>query len=392
MSSGASSLIADIALMDVGSFFKAVVDWIAGQWALVASGITSARQTIDPIVWLVGSVAALVPGSFAIYQWLYYRRSRLPQRFKEMLEDEEHRLDKARQVLMEQIQHPESIKPFTAPIFLVPSMAKAMRKLRWASSTNSKSLPAADANLQAALDEIQLRMQWCDDQRSNHQRQRATAYLLKGAIAAARAEKERVTGGDAVARDKEALACFQKALENDRYDIEALEYVAHQHRILGDIDSAIESYQALADQTDGPDPSTALIRMRALRYLGEMYERRYDLNHVASDLRLAKTNLELAFANMPEIARDTLLDGFTHRWLGSVEDKKGTARLWQQEFATAERIFSDLQLRKKDMAQAKAGQEEVKQLRSAAINRRIDTVEAVPALTPVDAAILEPVK
>ena len=30
-----------------------------------------------------------MPGAFAIYQWRYYRRSRLPQRFKEMLEDEE---------------------------------------------------------------------------------------------------------------------------------------------------------------------------------------------------------------------------------------------------------------------------------------------------------------
>lgn len=388
MSSGAVALIADFAAMDFGGPFRAIADWIAAQWAIIASGITSARQTIDPIVWLVGSIAALVPGSFAIYQWLYYRRSRLPQRFKEMLEVEEVRLKKARQALLERIQRPESVKPFTAPIFVVPSMAKAMRKLKWVGSMNGNALPVADVNLQSALDEIQQRMQWCDDQRSSHKRQQATAYLLKGAIAAARADKERTAGQDAVARDREALGCFQKALETDSHDIEALEYVAHQHRILGEIDNAISSYQTLADQTDGPEPGKALVRMRALRYLGEMFERKFDAARVQLNLNTAKNHLTAALNIMPEVARDTLLEAFTHRWLGSVEDKKGTARLWQQEFDAADRIFAGLISRHKDMAEAQAGLEEVKQLRAAAINRRKDG--AAPTPIPTESSALSP--
>ena len=172
------------------------------------------------------------------------------------------------------------------------------------------------------------------------------------------------------------------------YSDRLLEYVAHQHRILGEIDNAISSYQTLADQTDGPEPGKALVRMRALRYLGEMFERKFDAARVQLNLNTAKNHLTAALNIMPEVARDTLLEAFTHRWLGSVEDKKGTARLWQQEFDAANRIFAGLISRHKDMAEAQAGLEEVKQLRAAAINRRKDG--AAPTPVPTESSALSP--
>ena len=370
MQAGAISLVVFGQSLDLQQILIVTVDWVQTHWAPIADAINSARPSVEPIIWVAGAILALVPGTVAIYKWLYYRRSRLPQRFEEMLVEEEDRLKTARKVLLERIQHPESIKPFKAPIFVEPSLAKAMRALKWVGWWNGKALSTADEKLKSALDEIEGRMRSWDDHRSHQLEQQATALLLRGAIAAASAEKERAAGKDGDARNREALGYFLKALEIDATDIEALEYAAHQHRMLGEVDDAIEFYDRLAEHTEKPGAEMALVRMRALRYKGEMYERRFDSEQVALDLTRAKESLERALETMPQIARGELIEAFTRRWLGSVEDKKNTATLWRAQYGTAETIFLDLIRRRKHVREAEAGLEEVRTLRDAAVKRR----------------------
>jgi tetratricopeptide (TPR) repeat protein len=365
----------DLQSFDLQEFFGSMFASLKTWWASVAAAINAARPTVEPIIWVAGSVLALVPGTFAIYKWLYYRRSRLPQRFEEMLLQEERRLKNARLVLLERIQRPESIKPFKAPIFVVPSLAKALRALNWMSWWNSKSLDVADQNLKSALSEIELRLQKWDDNRAHQREQLATALLLRGAIAAARAEKDRAEGMDGDARNREALSLFSKALEIDPTDIEAMEYAAHQHRMLGELDLATALYERLAEQSNRPGTDMAMVRMRALRYQGELFFRKYEVDGFAATLNnRARPPLLEALNIMPQVARGELIEAFARRWLGEVEDERDTAALWVTQYNEAERIFQDLIIRGKDVNEARAGLQEIRTLRDKATRRRQATV------------------
>ena len=366
----------------ISDLFSRFVAWMIGKWSALVDAINRAKPTVEPIIWVVGSLLALFPGSFAIYKWLYFRKSRLPQRFQEMLVIEEKRLKDARSNLLKQIERPESIKPFKAPIFVEPALAKALRAMNWVSWRNrwwfgwgnGRALEAADKNLKVSLDEIDTRMQDWERQRSKHLGQRATALLLRGAIAAAEAEKMRVAGRDGNTRSRDALGYFLQALEIDPADVEAIEYAAHQHRMLDDVDGAIELYERLVSSANKNDPENALIRTRARRYLGEMYERKSNGSPTdrskRTNLDEAKKILELALTEMPQLARGELLEAFIHRWLGTVENKRETRTLWQPKFDAAEMIFSELIRRQKDVQEAEAGLEEVRRLRAEASARR----------------------
>ena len=176
--------------------------------------------------------------------------------------------------------------------------------MKWARWRNGKSLASADESLETALSDIDIQLRYWDEKHANYNRQRATAYLLRGAIAAANGTKKRANGKDASEHNRIALDYFQKALEIDPNDYHALEYAAHQQRILGMYGEAIVTYEKLEQTTNGPDPELVLTRVRALRYLGELYERMYDDKGVKTNLTTAKSKLQLALGIVPAIARD----------------------------------------------------------------------------------------
>lgn len=357
-------------LHDVSNLSVQLSNWLSAHWDPVVAWVNVTRPKVDPIVWIVSILVGFVPGTFAIYKWLYYRRSKLPQRFEEMLLEEEYRLKDVRVRLIRQLERPESIKPTTAPIFLVPALARALRALGWVSWWKAKALNAAESNLQMAISDIDKRLKGWDENRAHHLRQKAAAFLLSGAIAAANAEVERAAGRDGAAKHRVALNFFLKALEIDSTDIEALEYVGHQYRILGDYDSAIERYEQLAELANKPSPDMQLVKVHALRYQGELFERKYDVDGIASNLGRARKCLSDALDAMPQIAHGELVEAFIYRWLGSTEDKRNTAMLWRQHYDKALNIFSSLIERGREIQQAEAGAEEVKGLRERALERR----------------------
>jgi hypothetical protein len=77
--------LADLQNVDIGAIIEGFKAWLAERWGEVTSRVEAVRKILDPIVWIVGSILALVPGSFAIYKWWYYHESRLPQRLSEFL-------------------------------------------------------------------------------------------------------------------------------------------------------------------------------------------------------------------------------------------------------------------------------------------------------------------
>jgi tetratricopeptide (TPR) repeat protein len=316
-------------------------------WADFTSKVEAARKVLDPIIWIVGSVLAIVPGSYVIYKWWYYRESRLPDRLADFLKEDEERLHDARNTLLSNFDKPSLSKPFDAPIFLEPAMKSAMTRLRWSQWWSWNALPSADSSLEAALAEIDAQMNFWEQQHAHYKRQEAAAHLLRGAIAA---------GGMGTDDQRRALDHFLKALAIDDTDIEALEYAAHQRRVLGDIDDAVADYDRLASLTNKPGADYARVRVKALRYAGEMYDRRfYGTDGVRRDLDRAKERLEEALKHLPVLLRDELDHAAIHEVLGRVEDRRGTKNLPGENLEEAQRIYRALIRNKRDVIEAEAG-------------------------------------
>ena len=246
---------------------------------------------------------------------------------------------------------------------MVPPLAKAMRKLRWAGTNAARALPAADQRLDQALAELDKQLRFWDGQHANFQRQQATAYLLKGAIAAAKGTSSASSSSDAKEYNRLSLGYFQKALEIDENDLQALEYVAHQHRILGEFEDAERRYSELEKLADKPGAEFSLVRMRALRFYGEMLEKQFDLTGTVVRLTEARSQLNKALQIMPEVARDEIDHAYINRDLASVLFKRNNVLLWMGYCDSAERIFLDLIHRVKDVSLATAGLEDVRKLR-----------------------------
>ena len=105
---------------------------LAGYMRLLSHAFVNEwRSTLDPAFWLFGSLLALVPGSFAIYNWWYYHKSRLQKRLEQYLEQAEKRLRKDARIALRRIIEPRApFKPLKTPVFVRPTLVKAMRKLK----------------------------------------------------------------------------------------------------------------------------------------------------------------------------------------------------------------------------------------------------------------------
>jgi tetratricopeptide (TPR) repeat protein len=366
--------LADLQNVDIGAIIESFRTWLAARWGEVTIRVEAVRKVLDPVVWIVGSILALVPGSFAIYKWWYYHESRLPQRLSEFLAKEEIRLRTARNVLLKSIERPSLAKRFTAPIFLAPSLKEAMRNMRLARWWNVWVLASAEKSLETALAEIEKQMKFWDDQQAHYKRQEAAALLLRGAIAA---------GKGTVEDNKAALGYFLKALAIDESDVEALEYAAHQRRILGELDDALADYERLARLTKKPGAEAAEMRIRALRYQGEIYEKMFEKDGVRQDLAKGKNCLEIALKEMPAELRGELHHASIHEVLGRIEDKRGTKNLPSDNYRAAKDIYNDLIVRKRDLLEAEAGRERVQRLLRE-LQERSSRTEAPDAGPPQD--------
>lgn len=386
MSAGLWIAIADQVSTTWSINFSGVSDAISTQLDSVSAWIASIKKTVEPILWLLGSFLALVPGSIAIYKWIYYRYSRLPERLDDMLELEERRLKDARAHLLRIIERPRPHKDFKTPIFVVPALGRALRQMKWAKWKSGRNLNPAINSLDSALDDLDRQLKYWDGKHANFLRQQATAYLLKGAIAAANgANRKKVNGKDGLEHNREALVCFLKALDIDASDHEALEYAAHQQRILGMVDEAYESYKALEAMTAKPGPEFAIIRVRALRYMGEMLEKKFDMSNIQLRLTEAKAKLSQALSIVPTIARDELDHAFVHRALAGVELKRRpnpSLSFAEGQCVSAERIFLELVRRRKDTEEAEAGLAEVRQIKDAISKLRNASADEVPSGSP----------
>ena len=299
-----------------------------------------------------------------------------------MLEKEEQRLRTAREHLLKALNQPSPVKSFTAPIFVVPTLGRTLRKLKWSLLRNGRGLKQADESLEGTLTEIEQQMRYWADKHANYRRQQATAYMLRGAIAAANASRRSIK--DSKDLNLAALNFFKQALDIDPNDRQALEYAAHQQRIFEYLDEAQANYEVLLRLTEGPETDDALIRMRAHRYIGEILEKKHEKTGVAQRLSEATTALNSALQHVPVPARDGLEHAYICRTLASVQAKRGQVG-WLSTARNAERMFLMLGQRRDHKREAAKAHAELRNFiasRTGSITQPQIAVE--PASQPVD--------
>jgi tetratricopeptide (TPR) repeat protein len=334
--------------MDIASVQTA----IAEAWQSARSALEVWKQELDPVIWIVSALLALIPGSFAIYKWWTYRNSRLPQRLKEILENEERRLLETRSALVQLVAKPDaSVAPVPTPLFSEPQLKTLIRKLNWARWWRPRPLATVAAEVELALDEIEQQIKFCEKRTTVFRSQEVTAYLLKGAIAAADASRRTTGSKEYEDLNRSALNHFRRALDMEPFNPEILEYVAHQHRVLDDTALALEGYQKLASL-----PGHEQLRSRAMRYAAEMLEKQYDQSRVSARLTEARDYLEKALAALPVDERNRLLHAEVLEVLGRVRLKLGNVSVPFEHFRSALSIYRQITQREPGNVDASAGE------------------------------------
>jgi tetratricopeptide (TPR) repeat protein len=342
--------------------FKEVA-WV--KWQPIAARIEAIKTTLDPAIWLVGSVLALVPGSYAIYKWWHFRDSRLPMRLNEMLARDESRLrPDARFALLQAAKSPSAKRvSVTPPIFAAPALKSTIRNLNWSGWRNPFPFATAERELEVALNEIEKQLAFGERSRENSRKQQAVAYIVKGAIAAARAGQPGITSESAEQCNRAALYDFSRALEIDNDDVEALEYLAHQQRVLGQDGPALSSYERLINLTVAPGSEAKLVTARAHRYIGEILENQFETSRINLRLTNAKQRLDSAFDALPAVAMGQIDHAAIREIQGRLAEKVGAIQLPETRYNQALSIYMDIKDRNPKDLEAFDGFNRVKQAR-----------------------------
>jgi hypothetical protein len=163
---------------------------------------------------------------------------------------------------------PSPDRDFESPIFTDKTLKPALKRFSWIKGRNPGE------SLETKLTELAQQLDLSNKRKDGYKRHMAQAYLLKGAIAAARAPEATVKGGEEARNDcnVEALGYFQKAFElGDEKDLEALEYIGHQQVRLGNYDAALETFEKLAE-TFARMEGSSLEHARALKFQAQVFE------------------------------------------------------------------------------------------------------------------------
>lgn len=241
-----------------GDLFCRISNWVGGfgidlmQWRPVLDQLGT---SLSAFFWWIVDLAqkhgeklfGLAGFSFGVWRWWYYRESVLHKRLQEYLTEQDQRLRHARSDVIEAIMRPGPKRQFTDPLFVVPPLRRVLRRRRWHALIGVGTVETqADRSLDRALREIDRRLGIAVGALTSLRSQMASAYLLKGAIASARASRVR----DVFRRtdlDDRALIQFRTALQVHDYerDVQAKEYEAHQLLRLGHLAAADAAYAQL---------------------------------------------------------------------------------------------------------------------------------------------------
>jgi tetratricopeptide (TPR) repeat protein len=231
----------------------------------------------------------------------------------EYLHQEEERLAHARQTLGFLVQRPKPTQAHVQPAFGKRSLRRALRRMGWGWRWQ------AEKNVAAAATRGERQVDLARRLTSIHEKERALAHLLLGAIADARSDHQA------------AFTEFEKVLQLDEGDMEALEYAGLQLLKLGNALGAADHFARL--ETKALERGDRLLLARAYRQHALACE------HCNSHAQ-ANSLLLSALAAYPSNT-DPLELAYTHEQHGRARRKAGFANA-NQSLQEAMLLFSGI--------------------------------------------------
>jgi tetratricopeptide (TPR) repeat protein len=275
---------------------------------------------------IVGVGITLLGGAYGIYQKFYFAEARMHVRLKEFQEKEESRLNDSNKHVSKFVLKPSPNRDFESPIFTDKALGRVVKEMNWVKKRK------IDESLEEQLAQLEEQLDLSAKQKRGYERRKAQAYLLKGAVAAARGAAKNDTAGRND-DNLEALECFQKAFKlSGKKDPEALEYIGHQQVRLGNQNAALETFQQLEKMPPTEGQDAALRQARALKFQAEVYEWKRPQPY------WAKANLALMKAV------NILPDGAPHLERAEINEMHGRVREKQRAFIKATRSYNDAEI------------------------------------------------
>ena len=212
-------------------------------------------DTSIPVFKLLQGLAAVLGAlvsALGFYKAWRYAENKLGRRLTEFLAQEEEKLVLARDAIKAIRGERSAVKHERPKLFSNHELRKALKHVR------KRRFASAETILNDAITRTKEREDLARRKTALHEKQRAMAHLLLGAMADARNDH------------RAALVHFQTALQIDNHDVEALEYVGLQLLKLGDTAQALAEFEKLAEIAEGR--GDALLLAHAYRNCGLAHE------------------------------------------------------------------------------------------------------------------------
>ncbi len=258
------------------------------------------QQIVEGPSKLIAPAITIGSGSYAIYKSYAYAESRLHYRLGDYIEREEKRLADARKQLRLIIERPNVDRRFREPIFLEPSLKRAIRNLGWGSYFLGPQLGYVSFQLDTSITRLERQVKLSEGHHRHLERQLATAHMLRGAMGVADAAKARQSSMDDRVQINNALHHFEAALNAHDKDCESLEYAAHMHVYLKQDRDAGRLLDRVLEVTSGEAKS--LSRARAYRYKSDIEAA------TEGQRKKAKNSAKSALAVLPNLYGQDLIE------------------------------------------------------------------------------------
>ena len=247
------------------------VSWMIGIAGAVLAGAW--RRLVElqsryPQLLNVQVLFGVVGTGVGIWKWWETREARLFRHFERMIEGHEAQLVKARSDLLDILIRPGPGLLIRPPIFAERALRLILARRNWHSALSLPIVRSVDAKLQAAIETCDRKVSAHQDRLVFFRQQIASAHLVQGALAAARAAKS-PEEHERQGLNQDALDQFRivLAVPGHKEDLAALELIAYQmRRVEGQSQAAIDAHGALIDtlqqQQDSPSRNLSLARAK----------------------------------------------------------------------------------------------------------------------------------
>lgn len=239
-------------------------DWLIGLWNVLVELQARYPQLLSP-----QTLFGVLGSGIGVWRWWEGREKNLYRRFEAMIARQETRLVKAGSDLVDLINRPGPGLLVRVPAFAEKPLRKVLARRGWSGVLSMLGGGhSVDRRLAAAIVTCERKVDAHIARLSFFRQQMASAYLIEGSLAAARAARS-TEEHQRQMLDQESLDRFRGvlAIPGHNRDVSALEFIARQlFRLDWQSQSAVDAYStahdALKDKPEGRAKNVALARTK----------------------------------------------------------------------------------------------------------------------------------